>query len=483
MSVENGLFWLPHLPNVTVSGRLIVDSDGATHVELLGSITPEYEVVSHDETTGEFTTVPAKDPADFIIHGLVADTPRAVSLLECRTSRRTTTHAAAGVLEQQTVRAGRLLRGHHLTAADRFTGLRLRVAGIDAWAALPDAIVTRGEDGRLEVVLEPLTVTKVETTCGAELTLNVRSAWRQSGGRTSTERETWIQLTKISERAYRQVDAEYINAILSFLGLAIGKSVPLSAVQVLHGTTWVTVIHPGITDGPATAVTSHDVILPLAYTGLSAVSAFLDVYRLVGPAAPITRDALSNQRKTTIDTQILELTTVAEGLHRRLYPQQERMSKEDAKRIRSLIADALKHETEPRYVDVAKGTVLGFLNEPNYKSRLEHLSNEATTATPGLFGNQQQWIKRVYEARNSFAHRTSGFIDETQIDEMYAISESLTWMFWCLLLLRSKIAPETIRERIAQHQPYQYFLRNARETVPSIYATEPDLIDNVSEAP
>ena len=67
---------------------------------------------------------------------------------------------------------------------------------------------------------------------------------------------------------------------------------------------------------------------------------------------------------------------------------------------------------------------------------------------------------------------------------MYAISESLKWMFWCLLLLRSGIAPETIRERITQHQRYQFFLRNVRKTVPSIYAAESDLTtDNVTEAP
>jgi len=33
-------------------------------------------------------------------------------------------------------------------------------------------------------------------------------------------------------------------------------------------------------------------------------------------------------------------------------------------------ADELKEETEPKYVDIAVGTVLGFLAEPNYKSRL-----------------------------------------------------------------------------------------------------------------
>ncbi|GAA4975361.1 HEPN domain-containing protein [Actinoplanes utahensis] len=356
-----------------------------------------------------------------------------------------------------------------MTDADRFSGVRLRVAGIDSWAGLPGAVVARGEHGHLEVVLEPFSIAPVATPCGAELTLNVRSAWRQSDGRTTVERETWVQLTQIDGRTYREIDTEYITALLCYLSFAIGKTVPITAIQALHDGTWVTVIHPGVTEEPDGSTMDRGVILPLADTGLSAMSAFLDIYRQVGPVAPITRDALSNQRKATLDTQVLEFTTVAEGLHRRLFPQQERMPKEDAKRIRTLIADALKEEANPRYVDITTGTVLGFLNEPNYKSRLQHLSNEAATAIPELFGNQKEWVKRVAEARNSFAHRTSGFIEENHIDEMYAISESLKWMFWCLLLLRSGVTPETIRARISQNQRYQFFLRNARQTVRSIY--------------
>ncbi|GAA4975356.1 hypothetical protein [Actinoplanes utahensis] len=106
MSVENGLFWLRETPQITVPGRMIIDGDGTTSVELLGGVTPEFEVTSHDPDTGLTTSVPAQDPADFVVHGILTDSPRAVSFLGCWTSRRTTTHTATGSLEQ-TNRAGR----------------------------------------------------------------------------------------------------------------------------------------------------------------------------------------------------------------------------------------------------------------------------------------------------------------------------------------------------------------------------------------
>jgi hypothetical protein len=471
VSTENGFFWRPETPEEVVPGRLITTDDGVTKAELMGPITPAMKVQSHNPDTGETTMVPADDPTDLVIHGVVAGRPNAVSLIDCWTPSRTTTRTRAGAIEVQTIQAGRLMRGDLISGSDaRFTGVRLRVAGIDTWAGLPEARVERREDGRVELHLDPLDVDSVITSSGAALTLSVeRVTQRRVGGVTTVRRAVWVQLTNLGERSYRQIDAEYATPIVGYLSFALGTSAPLASLQVLHGEKWITVTHTGMTAETDESPSGGDVLLPFWVAGLDVLSAFLDVYRQVGPAIPITRDALSNERNAILDTQVLELTTVAEGLHRDLYGPQERMSKEDAARVRGLILEALKDEPDPRYKDIGSGTVLNFLQEPNYKSRLRRLTDDVAEAMPNLCGDQKKWIERVNDARNSYAHRKGGFIDESMIDEMYAISQSLKWLFWGVILLKSGVPAPTLKERIERHRRYHYFLQQARRTVPTIY--------------
>lgn len=268
--------------------------------------------------------------------------------------------------------------------------------------------------------------------------------------------------------SYRQIDAQYVTAIVGYLSFALGRSVPLIALQVLHGDTWVSVTHTGMRPAADDEDLSRDALLPMTSTGLNALSAFLDVYQKVGPAIPITQDALSNERNATLDTLVLELTTVAEGLHRDLYPEQVRMTEQDTGRVRALIAEAFKDEPHPRFKDIVNGSIFNFLSEPNYPSRLKRLIEEARDALPGLFGTEKKWIEAVSDARNTFAHRKNGFIDESLIDQTYAVGQSLKWLFWAVILLGAGV-PGVLRERIEQHQPYYFFLRDVRKTVPKIY--------------
>lgn len=147
-TTEAGLFWLPDTPDDTVQGKLEVTDEGVVRVELMGPITPAMKVHSHNAATGSTMLVPADDPPNLVIHGSVAGRPNRVALIDCWTPNRTTTHTAAGAIELQTVQASRLMRGDHIPGDDAtFTGLRLRVAGIDTWAGLPGPREERGEDG------------------------------------------------------------------------------------------------------------------------------------------------------------------------------------------------------------------------------------------------------------------------------------------------------------------------------------------------
>ncbi|MGZ4604790.1 MAG: ApeA N-terminal domain 1-containing protein [Blastococcus sp.] len=470
-TTEAGLFWLPEAPDNAVQGKLEVSDGGVARIELMGPITPAMRVHSHSAETGSTMLVPADDPPNLVIHGSLAGRPNRVSLIDCWTPNRTTTHTAAGAIEIQTVQASRLMRGDHI-AGDQatFTGLRLRVAGLDAWAGLPGPREERSDDGGVALYLDPFSAESLITSSDAELTLNEQMlTQRRLRGGTTVKRAVWVELTKLGDLSYRQIDAQYVTAIVGYLSFALGRSVPLTALEVLHGDTWVSVTHTGMRPGAREEESFRHVLLPLGSAGLDVISSFLDIYQKVGPAIPITQDALSNERNATIDTLVLELTTVAEGLHRDLYPEQERMTEEDAVRVRALIAEAFKDESNPRFKDIVNGSIFNFLSEPSYPSRLKRLLEDAREPLPGLFGKEKKWIEAVSDARNTFAHRKNGFIDEALIDQMHAVTQSLKWLFWAVILRRAGVPADVLKGSIEQHQPYSFFLRGVRKTVPKIY--------------
>ncbi|MEU0077710.1 HEPN domain-containing protein [Micromonospora tulbaghiae] len=473
MNIESGFFWRHETPEVEIPGRLVTRDDGTTIMELAGAITPEWEVRSHDLETGRMSRVLADDPADLLVHGALNGRPSKVSLLGCTTTNRTRISARERTVETQTIKVGRTMRGAWLTDDALFTGVRLRVAGIDAWADLPGARLEEKENGGSALHLDPFDLGSVTTSSGAKLELDEQMVrrWR-AGGETTFKRTVWVHLSNLPELSYRRIDAEFVTAIVGYLSFALGVSAALTSVEVLHDGEWIAVTHSGMSTDALDSTFVGQAILPLRDAGLGVLNNFLDLYRRVGPAIPITRDALSNERNATLDTQVLELTTVAEGLHRDLHPEQERMSREDAARIRKLVGAALKDESDPRYKDIVSGTVLNFLQEPNYKSRLSRLVEDVSEAMPDLCGDHKQWVDRANSARNSFAHRKDGFIHESLIDEMYVLSQSMKWLFWGVLLLRSGVPADVLREKLKSNQRYIHFLRYARSTVPTIYGSE-----------
>lgn len=468
---ETGLFWLPETPDETVPGRLEVDDDGVTTVDFLGSITPLMKFQSRNPENGAVTMVRAEDPPNFVVHGVLMSSPNAVTLIDCWTPNRTQTRTKVRSIERQVVRAGRMVRGDFITGNDaKFTGVRVRVDSIDSWASLRRVGFDETPAGGVSVYIDPAQIEPAVTTQGAKLELHEDVVSQTRGSVEGTVKRTvWVAVTDLDGLTFGEISSSYVTPIVAYASFCLGVSVPLIGLELLYGDTWVSVTHQNMVAEPKKSVKTHEVLLPLTVTGLGILSQFLDVYAKVGPAIPITEDALSNEHQLTLDTMVLELTTVAEGLHRDLHPDRERMSKEDADRLRGLIAEALKDEEEPRYKQIVSGTVLNFLEEPNYKSRLVDLANEVAEALPGLTGKTKKWAERVDDARNAFAHRKHGFIDDSKIDEMYVVSQSLKWLFWGRILLEAGVPAAVIRERMENKQELRFFLDTARQALPEVY--------------
>ncbi|MCZ2847459.1 HEPN domain-containing protein [Modestobacter sp. VKM Ac-2978] len=469
MTSETGVFWLSSDPDKTLPGHLTFSDTGTPILEVHGQLTPSMQVISHNEETGATMMGPADEPTDLLVHGLLESTPRRVTLIDCMTTGRNEVHFIGAPLDRHKLQARVMVRGAHLASGEEtFNGVRVRAADIDAWASLPRVQRENPEEEGVAVRLARLNLPPVETSKGVKLSLKEQlgASWGSLvEGRIT--RSVWIQAENLGDLTLRRIDTSFASPIVTYLSFALGSSSPLTALEVQSGEDWLEVRHGGLRPDPGPRVQVGDVLLPLHEAGLEVLSGFLDTYEQVGPAAAVVAGLLPRGSNPNIETQVAELTTVAEGVHRTLFPEDVRMGEEDAERLHALVAAAIAQEDD-RLQQIVNGSV-SRLEEANYKQRLKRLVSETTEALPGVCGKDNRWVSSVYNARNSFAHRTQGFLEENLIDEFYAVSQSLRWVLMGLLLLRSGVSAETLAARAQQNQQYQLFQDHMRSSLPSVY--------------
>jgi hypothetical protein len=88
----------------------------------------------------------------------------------------------------------------------------------------------------------------------------------------------------------------------------------------------------------------------------------------------------------TLANQLLEIAIAAEGLHRRLRPNERVMSLGQAANARRLGRDAVAAKVRQRVNDA-----LLHLEEPTYAERLRFLTDLVRDAVPGATGETENW--------------------------------------------------------------------------------------------
>jgi hypothetical protein len=232
---------------------------------------------------------------------------------------------------------------------------------------------------------------------------------------------------------------------------------------------WLAVHSASMKPAADTIIPLPRILLPLAETGLDGVAKWLDSVVRLGPLPSVVARA-AGPRDDPLETQLLEMTTAAEGLHRLLLPQRQRMTDEQAGEARSKALEAIKE-----LLDDVRDTVrsaLQHLTDQSYPRRLLDLADHVGQAVPGVTGNTQQWKKRVHATRISFAHALEhGFLDEDNVEEAITVLQSLHWLLTGLLLLQTGIEPATLGLRLNIYERYQLFLQQARIWLPAVYET------------
>ena len=426
-----GVFWMATDPDETRPGLLYLAREASSELVVEPELYPAFEVtevvVAVDGST-KSTVALSKDRGPQTMHGQMTleETGESlpVSLLEA--------HSIRWNSLKQTFRPIWSLVGGHIEPRHPFRGVRLRIPRYGPHPPDPVALKTGG-------------------------TARIDAA----GG--------WLELVDLPPRSYRELDRTVIRPICALLVLATGERVRPSDVELSpQPDTWWPVYTASLGDDNAGVVNA---LIPPLDISIVVVAAWLDRAHVLGPLPAGVASIWETE--LAIETQVLILTTIAEGLHRALHPEALRYSLEIGKTIQTVASNAVRNIDSN--AAQAVNSYLSHVYEVGYGTRLRDLALRAEELVPGITGNPTQWKKLVYETRNKYAHQPSTeWLDEADIDRVLTVAQSLGWVLRLLLLDQAGLDPGLIANRFRNSQSYGFFLSNAAGWQPHIYPTSYD---------
>jgi len=474
-----GRFWLQDATEVeAIPGRLFLESGSHPLLEVDGLLTPVVQETSRTKLP-DGTEVVTSSPISslelaaqsLVIHGVLESGKRVTlpSAFTAGWTERGFRHRS------QRLKAFYALVGDQVNGADAlFTGARIRIRHLDAWACLRGFTFTPAMDAaKYTLAFEEPEVPVATLANGARIALEqviyLRGFDVVAGGK--LEREVWLKVTDMPPATYRDSARTIVKPLMNLLTLCVSEECPVVALEVSAGPEdpWLTVHSAAMRPAAEEIVPLPRILLPRADIGMTGVATWLDTVVRLGPLPSVVGRAAAS-RDDPLETQLLELTTVTEGLHRLLLPQRERMTPGQASDARGKALEAVKDLGD----DVREGVqaALGHLTDQSYPRRLLDLAEHAGPAVPGVTGDTAQWKKRVVSIRNRFAHSLEhGFLDEDNTNESAAVLGSLRWLLTGLLLLQTGIDTRTLSRRFMDHERYQLFLEQAQIWLPAVYGT------------
>lgn len=192
--------------------------------------------------------------------------------------------------------------------------------------------------------------------------------------------------------------------------------------------------------------------------------------------------AIDNGHGATIQTEVLTLAAVAEGLHRRLFDQKKRVSAlstadvAHARRAaRGAALDRLREldrgdrecltERDLAEFTLAMNDAFSFVNDLTFRSRMAELADVAKSAIPNIVEEFADWPAAVKDARNILAHHGTQPPGET-LDQLHdlliALGYSIAWVLRTVLLVEAGFDGATLRDAYSNFSRYTHHIANVR---------------------
>jgi len=192
--------------------------------------------------------------------------------------------------------------------------------------------------------------------------------------------------------------------------------------------------------------------------------------------------AIDDFQGVSIQTEVLTLAAVAEGLHRRIFDGRKcvpAISTEDLAETRraargaalACLRDLDRSDRNPFTADDlaefkrAMNDSFAFMNELTFRTRMAEIASTAKAAIPDIVTAFADWPKAVKDARNILAHQRALPYSES-IDQFYdlliALTYSIAWVLRTVLLVEAGIDAPTLQAAYRQWSQYTHHLANTR---------------------
>lgn len=467
-----GQFWSPSASDERIPGRLYRTSDDI-RLQLFKDLRPgpSYVPRHQDGQATVYEVVPSPNvDSPITIHGSIGQLVGPITALECVTMRATSLVLGRGPAEYILAPLGIIFGGHTSGPHQRFTGVRIRTKDLDEWAGQPGFSATLSEDGAQSLNYKKASTTPIALANGAAVSLHqdfsMTSPPSFRGG--SMRRRVWLQVTDLAPATWSEVNRQILTPLTSLISLCLGEvNHPTDVQLTIDGNEWVQFACKEFM--AAEPSSRYEELATLHDLRMQGVATWLDKVEQLGPLPPVVATFAAKKQVTRLETELLEMTTVAEGLHARLFPDDRRLEESACEEIRSRVLDALSDlDDDGRAASILRG-MLRHLSEPGYDRRLKGLAGYVADVAPQTCGNVSKWASEVSNARNSYAHRSAGFLGEHNIDALFTVLESLRWLLRCVLLKETGLHGSTLATKVAAASAYRLFLSRARENLPKIY--------------
>jgi ApeA N-terminal domain 1 len=381
------VFWQIETPERRVPGQLEL-SDGATPVlETVGRIFDERAYRDAVSQHGGVTISNSGNPDDLVadfqprnINGELND-GRQVSLIEAQGGA--DPNSFVGRHYRQRFRARHAVMDEHVDgAAQRYAGFKFYLTG-SSWWRRPDE--------------------EAQTDDGSHL----RLTWEEDSRS--------FEFCPASPLTFREVDSAALSPITTLASLVTNNPADVGDlhVRLADDGQWRKVYAPEEPIGR----TSH----PLLNTMHLTADRFAKWIDLRKRTRGLDAAAIAELEGVAIQTEVLALAAVAEGLHRKLFDDKKRVPaleqndvRQARRAARKVALDSVRdadRSGRPALTgaDLAEfkqaiNDAFSFLNEPTFRSRMTDLIEDAQSSIPNIAVNFRDWPAAVKHARDTLAH-------------------------------------------------------------------------------
>ncbi|MEV4234062.1 hypothetical protein AB0J47_02665 [Nocardia sp. NPDC049737] len=443
-----GTFWEPGVDRQS-AGKLTLSSDGKPELRVDNMITNETTVVIQQHANGETHVYRNEKNAQAVVrdqlartlHGMTVD-HIPMTLLESHGGNTTW----AGLGQEFTCRF--VIIGGHFRQHQGYQRVRFST---------------------IRAIAEPMS--REDATFEA-----------YGGGTISAYEESdkwWIEFSLNASATVRMIGSHLLLPCNTLTSIALRRPFPLmeSQLRTAADSAWLTYFSHRSTRTNPTLATGQK-LLP---HGSITAGRLADWTDLSAKAEALVDALAGHDDAAPIEAQIITLTSICEGVDRRVYGEQpffeslsasalNNVKKAARKAVREKLATYSILETEPVQKHIAD--VMVMLGKMPFTNRLARLAAVASAVDPAMLRSFKNWPASVHSVRNKIVHQydISAYqkpldVDETERDEKefdlrISVAFSLIWVLKLTFLSAANFPLEIIREGLSDHEPYEYALAN-----------------------